>query len=349
MQRRLHAWFEHHARDLPWRRNREWYPVWISEIMLQQTQVATVIPYFERFMTSFPSIEALAAASETDVLRHWEGLGYYRRARQLHRAAQVLVQQQGGQFPRTAAEARQLPGIGRYTAGAILSIAFDQREPILEANTRRLLCRLLGYRGDPTSSEGERILWQAATDWLPKHGAGNFNQALMELGAEVCTPRSPNCTDCPVALLCPTRAQGLQEVIPAPSRKKEYVDCRQAALIIRRQGRVLLRQCGDAERWAGMWDFPRFDLRQGPLESQYDEVRRQTEVLTGVAVRMQEHFITLRHTVTRFRITLEAIFAIPLQSPPRRSDLVWSRPADLGQLPLSVTGRKLAKKLDTIR
>jgi len=210
-RRRLLAWFKRNARDLPWRRTRDPYAVWVSEIMLQQTQVVTVIDYFNRFLQTFPTIAALAAAPEEQVLRLWEGLGYYRRARQLHRAAQVIVREHDGKFPRTIDAVRSLPGIGRYTAGAILSIAFDAREPILEANTFRLYSRLLAYCGDPRGREGEKLLWEFASESLPNKGAGTLNQALMELGATVCTPRLPRCEVCPVVQLCPTFKAGLQE------------------------------------------------------------------------------------------------------------------------------------------
>ena len=188
-RRRLPAWFDRHARKLPWRRNHDPYAVWVSEIMLQQTQVGTVVSYFDRFLAAFPTIEALAAADEQDVLRLWEGLGYYRRARQLHKAAKIIVAEHAGNFPRNPEIVRRLPGIGRYTAGAILSIAFDARQPILEANTLRLLSRLLAYDGDPRSTEGQRLLWAMAEAVLPRRGSGRMNQALMELGSEVCAAR----------------------------------------------------------------------------------------------------------------------------------------------------------------
>ena len=209
LRRRLVAWYATNARELPWRRSSDPYRIWVSEIMLQQTQVATVKPYFDRFLDAFPTVEALAAADEHQVLRLWEGLGYYRRARQLHRAAQQIVAEHGGQFPRDRETVRQLPGIGRYTAGAILSMAFDAREPILEANTVRLWSRLLAYRGDATSAAGSRLLWGAAEAILPRTGSGTLNQSLMELGSTVCLPKAPRCDACPVAMLCQARAAGL--------------------------------------------------------------------------------------------------------------------------------------------
>ena len=202
-RRQLLAWYRRHKRDLPWRRTSDPYAVWVSEIMLQQTQVATVIPYFERFLAAFPTIRALAAADERDVLRHWEGLGYYRRARQMHLAARVLVAQHAASFPRELDTVRTLPGIGRYTAGAIASIAFDLRAPILEANTVRLLSRLVAFDGDPASTAGQHALWSLADALLPARGCGEFNQALMELGSLVCAPPGPPA----IAVLSTNRAR----------------------------------------------------------------------------------------------------------------------------------------------
>ena len=209
-RRRLRAWYAAHARDLPWRKSRDPYAVWVSEIMLQQTKVCSVKPYFERFLAAFPDVETLAGADERDVLRLWEGLGYYRRARQMHQAAKIMLREHGGSVPRDPQALRRLPGIGRYTAGAVLSIAFDARQPILEANTTRLWSRLLAFRGDPTAAAGGRLLWAMAAAVLPQQAVGAFNQALMELGSEVCLsrPKIPRCDRCPVAARSEERRVG---------------------------------------------------------------------------------------------------------------------------------------------
>src|SRR6266852_396195 len=212
--RSLLAWFDRHRRDLPWRRSRDVYHIWVSEVMLQQTQVATVIPYFKRFLEAFPTLADLAAAEEGDVLRLWEGLGYYRRARDLHRAAQRVVADHGGRIPQEPALLASLPGIGRYTLGAILSQAFDRRLPILETNSQRVLCRLFGRRCDPRRGQARRWLWEIAESLLPARRVGAFNQALMELGALVCTPAVPRCGACPVRALCAARRLGIQDEIP---------------------------------------------------------------------------------------------------------------------------------------
>src|SRR5947208_11956281 len=197
VQQWLLSWFDKNHRDLPWRRNRDPYAIWVSEVMLQQTQVATVIPYCERFLHSFPTVAALAAADEHDVLRHWEGLGYYRRARQLHQAARQIVADHHGRIPADPAAFAGLPGVGRYTLGAVLSQAFELRLPILEANSVRVLCRLIGLRDDPRTPAAQQRLWAAAEELLPVRHVGDFNQALMELGALVCTPAAPDCGGSP--------------------------------------------------------------------------------------------------------------------------------------------------------
>jgi A/G-specific adenine glycosylase len=347
-RRRLLAWYGRHGRDLPWRGSRDPYVVWVSEIMLQQTQVETVKPYFARFLAEFPTIEALARAEEDRVLRLWEGLGYYRRARQLHQAAQRIVAEHAGVFPRQPLAVGQLPGIGRYTAGAILSIAFDARQPILEANTVRLFSRLLAFRGDPLAGEGQRLLWAMAEALLPRRHPGRFNQALMDLGSEVCTGRAPQCGQCPVAALCLARQAGLETEIPVPKRKPAIESRHEAALIVRRRGRVLLLRRPEGGRWAGLWDFPRYPVDAehpaGLAQELTGHVRRQL----GIAVKVGDRIATLRHGVTRFRITLDCYEARYLSgagtAPGERPvETRWLRPDELGDYPLSTTGRKLCR------
>ena len=345
-RRRLLAWYRRTARDLPWRRTQNVYHTWVSEIMLQQTQVSTVEPYFARFISEFPTIADLAAADEQEVLRLWEGLGYYRRARQLHAAAQMIMSEYDGQFPRTAEEVGKLPGIGRYTVGAVLSIAFDAREPILEANTRRLLARLLAYRGDPHRGDGERLLWSFAEALLPRRNVGQLNQALMELGSLVCSPKRPKCESCPAAELCQTAASGLQDEIPPPKRPPKWESIREAAVVVRRRGRVLLRQCQEGERWSGLWDFPRVGLTAKRESRVPQELVAKVAELTGVEIEPGEHLTTIKHGVTRFRITLECFEADHLSGPLKRrgsAPLKWLRLAELDDYPLSTTGRRLSR------
>jgi A/G-specific adenine glycosylase len=348
LRRKLLAWYGKHARDLPWRRSRDPYRVWISEIMLQQTQVATVRDYFERFISAFPDVHRLAAADEQHVLRLWEGLGYYRRARQLHAAARIIIAEFGDRLPSSVDELRKLPGIGRYTAGAIASIAFDRRTPILEANTIRLLSRLIGYRADPHSAEGQRVLWHFAETILPRKNVARFNQALMELGSLVCTPSEPDCPHCPLSGLCAANAAGAQGEIPRAKRPKAYTEIREAAVVVRKNGRVLMRQCGPGERWAGLWDFPRFDLQaEGPLFAR-EEIVNKLCAQTGITCAPRAVLKTIRHGVTRFRITLDCYQAAYVAGRVRAANSAtvrWIPVGELPALPLSTTGRKLARLL----
>jgi A/G-specific adenine glycosylase len=346
LRRRLLAWYDIHARDLPWRRRAgDPYAVWLSEIMLQQTQVGTVKAYFDRFIHALPTIESLAQADEHKVLRLWEGLGYYRRARQLHQAAKLIVAEHDGRFPRDPQVVRRLPGIGRYTAGAILSIAFDAREPILEANTLRLLSRLLGYAGDPRSTDGQRLLWAMAEILLPRRSVGRFNQALMELGSEVCTPRSPQCEQCPIALQCLAYQQGRQQEIPPPKNKPPIEAVREAAVVVRRRGRILLLRWPKGRRWAGLWDFPRFPIHAEPIAALHQELIENVRELTGVTIAPGQNIATLTHGVTRFRITLDC-YRAEYRSCDRKTaaplETQWVRTTELDDYPLSSTGRKLA-------
>jgi A/G-specific adenine glycosylase len=345
-RRRLLAWFRQNARDLPWRRTRDPYRIWISEIMLQQTQVATVIGYFERFVAAFPTVQALAEADEQNVLRLWEGLGYYRRARQLHQAARRIVAEHQQQLPRDVAALRDLPGIGRYTAGAIASIAWDRREPILEANTIRLLSRLLAFRGDPTSTAGQHLLWEFSASLLPTRQCGVFNQALMELGSRICTPHQPRCDQCPVRSLCPTHAFGLQAAIPTAKKMPRYENVLEAAVIVYRRRQVLVRQCGHGERWAGMWDFPRFSVEAEHGLVFDREIQQGVAAIAGVQIRPLHRLAMIKHGVTRFRITLLCHAAEYVSGRMHRGgSLRWLGVRQLHELPLSVTGRKISTLL----
>jgi A/G-specific adenine glycosylase len=252
----LGAWFDGAARDLPWRRTRDPYAIWLSEVMLQQTRVETVIPYYERFLGRFPTVRELAAADVDEVLSLWSGLGYYRRARVLHLAAREVTERYGGAFPADAAGLRGLPGVGAYTAGAIASIAFERREPLVDGNVARVLARLEGIEDDIRSAEGMRRLWEAAARLVPPDRPGRFNQALMELGATVCTPRSPRCGACPVDGLCAARAQGREEELPIVAPKRDVPAVSLVAAVVRAGRRVLLARRGEGGLFGGLWEPP---------------------------------------------------------------------------------------------
>lgn len=347
LRRALLGWFKRHGRDLPWRQRGDAYAVWISEVMLQQTTVATVRGYFQRFLTAFPTLHDLARADVAQVLRLWEGLGYYRRARQLHQCAQVLAAEHGGVFPQDVTAACRLPGIGRYTAGAILSIAYDRPAPILEANTQRVYSRLLAYDGDPASAAGRELLWALAEALLPaRRGAGRINQALMDLGSLVCTPRQPRCAACPVAELCAAYRLGRQNAIPRPKAKPKIEAVREAAIVVRRGRRVLLLKRPEGQRWAGLWDFPRYGLASDDPAAWPGQLATAVKAQTGLSIRLGRRLTTLKHGVTRFRITLDCYAAEVLPGPrPSPCDVTtrWLEPDQLGDYPLSTTGRKLAQ------
>ena len=350
-RQRLRSWYRKHARTLPWRTDPDPYRVWISEIMLQQTQVATVVDYYHRFLKRFPDLNTLADADEQEVLRLWEGLGYYRRARQLHRAAIEIVKQHDGVFPSDRASLLALPGIGRYTAGAILSIAFGQREPILEANTIRLLSRLLLLREETTRSDSQRRLWELAELLLPAKDLGSFNQALMELGSLVCTPQNPACYECPIQEICPAFEQGLQETIPVMAAKQAITAVREAAVIIRDKSCVLLRQCSPQERWAGLWDFPRFEIRHQRGQALARELQENVFQLTGLQVTTSDCLKVIKHSVTRYRITLSCYQGQLVSRDASKDELAdraqWVPITELEDYPLSVTGRKICQDLLT--
>ncbi len=349
LRRRLLAWFDKHARDLPWRHSRDPYRIWVSEVMLQQTTVAAVVPYFHRFLERFPTLADLAAADESDVLRQWEGLGYYSRARNLHRAAQLIVERHGGEVPRDIAAVRDLPGFGRYTANAVLSQAFDAKLPILEANSVRLLCRLFAIADDPKGPATLKVLWRLAEDVLPNKRVGDFNQALMELGAVICSPNLPRCEECPLASLCQAKARNRVAEIPMRAARPKVEDVRETAVVMWRKGAVFLVQRPATGRWASMWEFPRTEVRPGQIPE--DAVRTLMSDL-GFEVSIDNELTTIRHSVTRFRIALiclEGKYRTGRFRPGVYPRGDWVAPASLADYPVSRPQRTLATFLQSER
>ncbi|MGZ6347212.1 MAG: A/G-specific adenine glycosylase, partial [Anaerolineales bacterium] len=261
--RKILEWYSQHRRDLPWRKQPDPYAVWISEIMLQQTRVETVIPYYQRWMKRFPGAKELAAASEQEVLSLWEGLGYYSRARNIFKAARMVIEKFGGEIPPDLTDLRKLPGVGRYTAGAIASMAFGLDSAVLEGNLRRVYSRVFNVAEPADSSTGENILWRLAEKHLPKGRAGDYNQALMDLGASLCLPHNPACPSCPLRTLCKAWALGLQELRPVMKPKLKVPHYIVTAAVIRRKNKILLAKRPSNGLLGGMWEFPGGKVERG--------------------------------------------------------------------------------------
>jgi A/G-specific adenine glycosylase len=253
---RLGRWYDREARDLPWRRTRDPYAVWVSEVMLQQTRVETVVPYYRRFLARWPDVHALARADLDEVLSAWSGLGYYRRARVMHLAAREVTERFGGAFPTDVEQLRSLPGVGAYTAGAVASIAGEVRAPLVDGNVARVLSRLEGIEEDPKSAAGARKLWAAAERLVPADRPGRFNQALMELGARVCVPREPGCADCPVRAPCAAATTGRQAELPSASPRRARPRVRVVAAVVIHGRSLLLARRHAAGLFGGLWEPP---------------------------------------------------------------------------------------------
>ncbi|MBP6016555.1 MAG: A/G-specific adenine glycosylase [Candidatus Promineofilum sp.] len=347
----LDWWDEGHA-DLPWRQSKDAYAVWVAEIMLQQTQIATVIPYYERWMARFPTVEALAAAPLGDVLKFWEGLGYYSRARNLHAAAAIVLRDHAGRLPETVAGLMKLPGIGRYTAGAIASIAYDVPAPILDGNVVRVLSRLYDVAEDVTQPATRRRLWKLAEEMLPPTRPGDFNQALMELGQQICVPQNPRCLICPLRAPCLARQRGtqLERPVRPPRRATPHFDV-VAAIIWRdgvpaRQGNFLIAQRPLEGLLGGLWEFPGGKVEPG--ETSADALRREIREELALEVRPGAFVIEVAHAYTHFRITLRAFHAAFLAGDVEHlgvADHAWVTLDDLDRYAFAVTDRKIIDAL----
>jgi A/G-specific adenine glycosylase len=337
----LTSWYETRKRDLPWRRTRDPYAIWVSEVMLQQTQVKTVLGYYERWMERFPTLTALAAAEDADVLHAWQGLGYYSRARRLLSGARAVVERHGGELPRSPEALLALPGIGPYSAGAIASIAFGLPEPLVDGNVVRVLSRLFALRGDPAKAPLKGQLWQLARGLVPADKPSEFNQSLMELGATLCTPVSPRCPECPVAQHCRGLALGIERELPELAKRKAPTELRTAAAYVRKGDAVLLRQLpADAPRWAGLWVLPFAEL--SATETPESASTRALAEL-GLKGAPQAVLREARHTITRFRITLSVV-AHALATPKRGAALFFEQ-SEVARLALPSVHARLVKAL----
>ena len=343
----LLEWFARHQRRMPWRRRRTAYRVWISELMLQQTRVDTVRPYFDRWMQRFPSLRALADAPLEDVLKHWEGLGYYARARNAHRTARLLLREHGGRFPRTAQELRQLPGIGPYTAAAIASLAFGEPVAVLDGNVMRVLARLLACGGDIADASTRRTLQAHADDLLVRDRPGAGNEALMELGATVCTPRQPDCPRCPLREHCRARAANSVGRYPV-KRRTPPPPLRQvgAGIVVRRDGRILLARRREDAMLGGLWEFPGGGQEDGETLEQC--IARELHEELGIRVSVGPRLITVRHAFTHFTMDLHAHWARIVSGRPRPLHgpaFAWVRPADIAGYPLPRADQRILAAL----
>jgi A/G-specific adenine glycosylase len=336
LRRPLLDWYRRNRRELPWRRTSDPYGIWVSEVMLQQTTVRAVAPYYEAFLARFPDVFALAEAPEEDVLASWSGLGYYHRARNLHRGARHIVEKHGGVFPRTLETALAVPGVGLYTASAVLSIAYGVPLPVVDGNVRRVLARLHALRGPEWLRDGP--YYNLAEEHLERESPGDWNQAVMELGATVCTPRRPACPACPLRAPCRARAEGRPEDLPESRRRRAPVEVTVAAVVVERRGRVLLVRRGEGRLMGRFWEVPQTSLESRGLADLVDEVRARH----GLEVEPGELVARARHAITFRRIRVEAYRGRLRREPPRDPErFVWAGPDELAALPMSSLTRKV--------
>jgi A/G-specific adenine glycosylase len=343
----LLAWYAQHARVLPWRGESNPYAVWVSEVMLQQTRVETAIPYFERWMSRFPDLASLAQASQQEVLIAWEGLGYYSRARNLHLAAQIVLREMQGELPRDPEALANLPGIGRYTAAAIASLAFGVEVAALDGNIRRVLARVFDVSDPARSPEGEGRLWELAAAHLPPGQAGDYNQALMDLGATLCTPRNPNCPACPLKQVCQSFVLGIQDQRPVVLKRPATPHYIVTAAVICRQEQLLITQRPLDGLLGGLWEFPGGKLQPG--ETLAACLQREIQEELAIYVSVGACIGVYRHAYTHFKVTLHA-FRCTLHngstpSPRQVKDLRWVAPADLPGFPMGKIDRQIARQL----
>ena len=350
---KLLPWYRRTRRRLPWRSVSgapDPYRVWVSELMLQQTRVETVGPYFVRFIERFPDLERLAGASEAEVLALWSGLGYYSRGRALHRGARILVQERNGRFPDDVEGWMALPGVGRYTAGAIVSIAFGKPAPILDGNVARVLTRLYGLRGDPRAGTLNGDLWRLAERILPSRSISDFNQALMELGALICTPRSPRCLLCPLREDCVANREGLQLILPELQARRKAIRVVMAAAVVEKSKKILFYRRTRTALLKDLWELPLGECGEG--ETPREAVAREARGTYGLALEVGEEVARVKHSIMNRRITLYA-FEAELATgrtaftPALEGEYRWVRRDGVSALAMSSMVRKVLEKIDT--
>ena len=343
LRRALLKWFAANARKMPWRNTRDPYRIWVSEVLLQQTRVAAVLPYYRNFLKHFPTLERLAAAPMADILRAWSGLGYYARARNLRAAAREIVARHGGTIPDSREELLRLPGIGPYTASALLSFLYGKPEAVVDGNVIRVLSRLFAVRGDPRAGPIRKEIDRLAGELVPQTGSRQFNLAMMDLGSTVCKPKQPGCNSCPLENRCRARRRRLQEVIPEIHRDRKKVKVHQLAAVLRRGERVFLTRRPDEGLLGGMWELPGCD--GGEERGRAVRLARVLSRRWGVPVRAGAVLTTAEHSITYRKITVHAVRAtIPPGA--RLPGGRWVGPLARSRVPVSTATRKILRALD---
>jgi A/G-specific adenine glycosylase len=340
IQTKVLQWFKKNGRDLPWRKTEDPYAIWVSEIMLQQTQVATVIPYYKRFLKSFPTLRHLAKANLSKVLKVWEGLGYYSRARNLHRASQIVLKRFRGKVPDTLKDLVVLPGIGRYTAGAILSIAYNKEAPILDGNVKRVLSRLFAVSANLVGGKTEGFLWQTSESLIPRGRSNSFNQALMDLGSMICVPRDPLCSRCPLRHLCKGYLSGEPESYPPRVIKRRIPHITAISAVIRSDGKVLINRRPPKGLLGGLWEFP--NRRVENQKRMANCLRNYAKSELGLKVKFETPLGVFHQTYSHFRLTLHVYYCEALNGKAKGR---WVPIQNLGLFPMSRIDRKIAQSI----
>jgi len=350
IRRRLLKWFDLNARDLPWRHTQDPYAIWLSEIMLQQTQVDTVKAYYARFLKRLPTVGHFSRASLDTILKLWEGLGYYTRARNAHKAAKQVMKDFGGEFPNTVEGLQQLSGVGRYTAGAIASIAFGVRAPLVDGNVVRILCRIFCLYDNPTTSVMQKTLWTLASDLVPTKRPGDFNEAMMELGATVCHRQSPDCELCPLKTVCQAYQKGVQMELPQRVKRKPRPKYQVVVGVIYKHGRILIDKRKPEGLLGGLWEFP--GGKKKSKESFKKALEREVREELDIEIHVKSKLVVVDHAYTHFEVRLHVYACEFVSGQPKClacTDIKWVFPGQLGRYAFPTANRKIFPFIQSLR